>query len=158
MTPMSTATAPAVTVPPVRRPWQTVLSRALLVPVVLAAVFTVAVSVWAGGGWEDYRTAGDAGTTLLFLLWNLAPLAGMAVVLPLLDRWLRDGVVVLVVGVVALVGLTVWSLLDFAASDSSTAALVFLFLPLLQWSVVVSTALLAWALQLVLRSRDPGRA
>ena len=78
----------------------------------------------------------------------------MAVVLLLLDRWVRDGIVVLAVGVVALVGVTVASLQDFVSSESSTAALVFLFLPLLQWAVVVSSALLAWALQLVLRSRS----
>lgn len=138
---------------PVRPRWRTVLTWVLLGAVALTAVVTVAVQVWAGGGAEAYDSAGEVGTSALFLLWNLAPLAGMSVVLLFLGRWVRDGLVVLALGVVALVGITVASLLDFASSDSSTAALVFLFLPLLQWSVVVSSALLAWALQLVLRSR-----
>lgn len=139
--------------PPAPPRRQVVLVRVLLVALVLTAVLVLAVTLRASGSLTSVRSAADLGVELLFDLWNLAPLAGMAVLVLLIRRRLPDALVVVGCGVLVLVGLTVWALVDFLGSESSTSALVFLVLPLYQWAVVVLTGLVAWAVHAVRQRR-----
>lgn len=152
---MSAAPAPSRSESPAPPQRRTVLVRVLLGALVLDAVFVLAVMLHASGTLTSVPSAADLGWELLFDLWALAPVAGMAAVVLLARRRWPAGLVVAGLGVVALVGLTGWALLDFLASESSTSALVFLFLPPYLWVVVVVTVALAWAVH-ALRDRQRG--
>lgn len=123
----------------------------LLGVVALGAVATVAVMVWAVGyGEESPADLSEALLALftvvvgvLFVVWALVPFVAMAATVFFADRRAGGGrgvVVVLGVGVAALVVLTGAALGDFVTSESSTAALIFIFLPLYQLVVVLATA------------------
>ena len=107
---------------------------ALLVVLAATAVRTVDVMVWAAGGWERSSTGGSAVPTVLFTAWNLAPIAAMAVVvLRTHRRWPRAVLLTVAAGVVVLVAPTAWAFSGSKTDESSTAALLFLVLPLYQW-------------------------
>ncbi len=128
---METDLAPAPTRPPWTRPG--VLS--LVLP--LGTAVAILVSSLRASGAPDELTL-DA-TLLAFLIWNLLPAAAMAVLLLRAARSGRRELMVALVGsglVAVLTGLALW---DFETSDSSTGALVFIFLPLYQWAVLVLT-------------------
>jgi hypothetical protein len=114
--------------------------QALLVLVGVDAAATLAVMAWAGGWFTDGLPLGTGvGGTVAFVAWALAPHFGMGVIIHLTARRLARGIVVTAVGVVLLTALTVGALLAFLTDDSSTAALVFLTLPPLQWLLVLAT-------------------
>ncbi len=100
--------------------------------IVLIAVMTVNATPPEGPG--------DLVDEAVFLVWNLLPMAGAALLLLWAGRLGWGPYAVAAVGNVALAGLTGWALSDFAASDSSTAALLFIFLPIYLGGVVVITA------------------
>lgn len=107
-----------------------------------------------------HETIADLGFTLAFLTWNLLPVSGATVLLLWAGRrgWLPYAAATL--GCVALAGLTAWALYDFWTSDSSTAALMFIFLPLSEWIVVlVGGGLVALAnVRVGRRAAGPGTA
>ncbi len=125
--------------------------------VVLGAVATLAVLSWAGG-WFEGGAAGGAGSTVAITAWALAPFLGMGAVVAVGARRLTRGLPAVAVGVVALTGVTAWALSDFTTSESSTAALLFIFLPVYQWVVVLVTAGLAVVWHRVRRRRTPARS
>ena len=120
--------------------------------VVLGAVATLAVLSWAGG-WFEGGATGGVGSTLAFVAWDLAPFAGMGAVVVVGARRLARGLPALVLGVLALSALTALALSDFFVNESSTAALIFLFLPVYQWGLVLVTAGLAVVWHRVRRRR-----
>jgi len=132
-------------------PWPRYLPPVLLVLLALTAGAIATVMVWAGSG----GTAG-AGETLigvLFVLWNVTPIAGMAGVV-LFARRRRPTAAAVTLGVLALASLVTTLLVEFVRSDSSTAALLFIFQPLYFWLVTGLTAgLAATSLWLVDRRR-----
>ena len=83
---------------------------------------------------------GPAKTTSLlitaaFAAWNLAPLAGMSGVVVIVVRTWPRGLPAVALGVVASCALTLVLLQDYRSSESSTAALLFVFLPMLRLAV-----------------------
>ena len=116
------------------------LVRALLAVVAVDTAATLAVLAWAGGWFEAGLPSGvDLGTTVALTAWVLAPLVGTGALVLVTARRLPRGLVATAVGVVLLTVLTVGALLSFLRSESSTAALVFLTLPLVQWLLVLVT-------------------
>ena len=109
------------------------LAWGLLALVVLGALYPVAVQV---------RDAGVLAA-VVFSAWSLAPFAVMAVVVIAAARLSRTALVVVAPGVLALGGLGVWILEDFDIAASSTASLIFLWLPVYQGGVVALTTVAA---------------
>ncbi|ROP26958.1 hypothetical protein [Pseudokineococcus lusitanus] len=137
-------------------PWPRDLPSVLLVVLALTAGAVATVMVWAGGG--GAAGASDTLIGILFLLWNLTPIAGMAGVV-LFARRRRPTAAAVTLGVLGLAGLVTTLLVDFVRSDSSTAALLFIFQPLYLWLVAGLTAGLAAAsLWLVDRRRARSQA
>ena len=126
-------------------------SRRVLALVPVACGIGVAVLVILTGGVSDV----DA-TVLGFLLWNLVPHALLAVVVLQVSRHAPRAWPALVGGVVLHVVLTVAVLAGALLDDSSTAALVFIFLPAYLLAAVVLTALTAGVVSRVRRSRAAG--
>ena len=137
-----------------RRLHPSVAAWVLLGVVALGAVATVAVMVWAlTYGDEPSAGLGDDLLMLvggvLFVVWALVPFAAMAATVLFADFWARGGrgvLVVLAVGVATLVAIAAAALADFVTSDSSTSALIFIFLPFYQLVVVAATAAAAFGL------------
>jgi hypothetical protein len=136
--------APAAPPTEPKRPpsWRTALATTF---VPLATAGTI-VAVMAGA-WSRPENGGDVAVSAAFVAWNLLPVLGSVAVLLWAGRlgWLPYAAAT--VGAVTLAAVTVWSLHDFTTSASSTAALMFVFLPLMQWTVVFVAAglvLLAW--------------
>jgi len=113
---------------------------ATLIAMTATAGYVLHLSLWASGGWA--RSFANVGVpiSLAFTAWSLAPMAGAAAVMVLAHRSWPQGQVAAAVGVAALAAFTVWSFADFKTSESSTTALIFVFLPPMQWLVVGLTA------------------
>ena len=149
-----------------RRFHPSVAAWVLLAVVALGAVATVSVMVWAIT-YGDEPSAGLADDLLmlvggvLFVVWALVPFVAMAAVVFLADVRARGGrrvLVVLAVGVAVLVAIAGWALSDFVISDSSTDALIFIFLPFYQLVVVAATAAAAFGLDAIVRWRRGRRS
>lgn len=121
-------------------------TMAFAVAVPLACtVGTVAVMTWASSPTEGGRTIGDVITTALFAVWNLSPHLGLMALLVIIARRWPRGFVVALVASLGYAGFTAWNLYDFVTSDSSTAALLFVFLPVALWGGVIAVGALTWA-------------
>ncbi|MBF5082683.1 hypothetical protein [Quadrisphaera sp. INWT6] len=134
MTPPTTASGPPLdeTTAP-RHRW---LLAAALVAMAATAGYVLHLSLWASGGWQRSFANVGVPVSLAFTAWSLAPMAGAAAVVVIAHRSWPRGQVAAAVGVAALAALTVWSFADLKTSESSTTALVFVFLPPVQWFVV----------------------
>lgn len=126
------------------------LAWVLLGLVALGAIYPLVVQVRASG----------AFAAVILSLWSLAPFAAMAVLVLAAARVSRAALVVIAPGVLALGYLGVWILQDFQIEASSTASLIFLWLPVYQGGVVVVTAaaaavvyLLVWTVRRARRSQ-----
>lgn len=106
---------------------------ALLSLGLVGGVSTLAVMAWTGGWFEHGVPLDGALPTLLFVLWNLAPFAGAVALVVVTRRRQAGGTPALLVGLLALVGLSAWLLHGMVTSESSTAALLLVLLPLYQW-------------------------
>jgi hypothetical protein len=120
----------------------------LLTLALVGGLGTLGVMAWAGG-WFEQRVATDAALAgLLFVLWDLAPWAGAVALVVTTRRRQAGGTWALLVGLLALVSLTAWLLHGMVTSESSTAALLLVFLPLYQWLLLgltaAASALLHW--------------
>ena len=142
-----------------RRSRPSVAAWVLLVVVALGAVATVAVMVWALT-YGDEPSAGLGEDLLMlvasaaFVVWVLAPFAAMGATVFFADRRALGGravMVVLAVGVASLVAIAAAALADFVTSDSSTDALIFIFLPFYQLVVVALTAAAAFGIGALVR-------
>ena len=131
--------------------------RVLLVVVALIAAFTVGVLLWASGYGQGRPVNYEVLFALVFVVLALVPFAAMGALVVAAARKMRGTTAVVALGVVALGVVTVMFLLDFLASDSSTAALVFVVLPFYQLVLVAVTAAAAFGLHLVLRWRRARR-
>jgi len=119
----------------------------LLVFPVGSAILIVAVMLWSAGVFDrEYWSDLDLGAlvgALVFIAYNLLPPVALA--------WLvlrsapddRPGLVVIAVGCVVFTGVLVWLLVDMLTSESSTAALIFLTLPLILGAILIFFAALA---------------
>ncbi len=127
--------------------------RVLLAVVALSAAFTVGVMLWAGG--YVHGGAVDDGVVSLLpsLGWALLPFLVATAVVVVATRGSRAASTAVAVGVAALVLLTVALLLSFLASESSTAALLFIFLPFYQLLVLGGATMVALVIQLLVRQR-----
>lgn len=144
-----------------RRLHPSVAAWVLLGVVALSAVATASVMVWAIS-YGDEPSAGPGEDLLLlvasvlFMVWALVPFAAMAATVLFVDFWGRGGravLVVLAVGVAALVAIAGAALADSVISESSTSALIFIFLPLVQLVVVLATAAAGFGLAALMRRR-----
>ena len=133
--------------------------RVLLIPAVWALA-TLATMFFVSGVFEDPVGAlldpDFYAVFLLFILWNLAPYAGLAAVILLLGDAPRLAWKVLVVGSLV-VGIVAFCMIAYALGlvQSSTSGLVFLSLPVVLWIAVL--VLLAVVFGLVRGSRDGSR-
>lgn len=152
MAPMSAPVAQVESRPPGGVRW------ALLTLVALTAVFTVGTLLWASGYGRGRAVDGETWIVVAFVVWALLPFLVMGAVVVVAARRMRGGMVVTAVGVVALTVLTVVLLLQLFASESSTAALVFLGLPAYQLPLVAVTAAATVGLDAVLRRRRARRS
>lgn len=132
------------------------LPVAALIAMAATAGYVLHLGLWASGGWE--RSFANVGVpiSLAFTAWSLAPMAGAAAVMVLAYRFWPRGQIAAAVGIAALAAFTVWSFADFKTSESSTAALIFVFLPPMQW-LVVGLAAAAGGITHHLRSPRPSR-
>lgn len=105
----------------------------LLVMLALGAAYPLVVQVRAAGALAAVILSG----------WSLAPFAAMAVLVLAAARTSRAALVVVAPGVAALGYLGVWILEGFQIEASSTASLIFLWLPVYQLGVVAVTAMAA---------------
>lgn len=127
--------------------------RALLVLVALSAAFAIGTMVWASGYGQGRPINYEALFAVVFAAWELLPFAAMGAVVILAARRMRGAMAIVALGVLVLGILTVAFLLDFLASESSTAALIFVVLPVYQLLVVMVTAAAAFGLHALLRRR-----
>lgn len=129
--------------------------------VALALTFASAVAlVWvtgiASGGFSTFGTgSGELLGDVAFLGWDFSPVVGLAVVVLVVDRRCPLGRAALLAGTVVFAGFLAFTLADFLASDSSTSALVFVFLPIPLWTLVLLTGGVAVLVQDV-RGRRAG--
>jgi hypothetical protein len=136
------------------------MSRTLLSVLGATALGTVIFMIDVEGGVSTFADEG-AGAAVLWIAWNLAPIVAMAFAVLLTRRRLTRGVWVIATGVVGLVAFLVWAAFDYLTSDSSTAALVFLFGPvyLFLWvGVTLGTAAAVHALRGSRRTTEPRTA
>ncbi|MEJ5867997.1 hypothetical protein WDV85_09630 [Pseudokineococcus sp. 5B2Z-1] len=132
--------------------------RGLLALVALPAVAVLVVLGWSSG----WGGGGDA-TGLVFLLAfavaNLAPFVLVAVVVVVGGRAHPLGMPAAAVGVVGVAALTAVLLTSFVRSDSSTAPLLFLYMPFYLGLAVGVVALLTGGLHSIRQRRGhPGGA
>lgn len=106
---------------------------------VAGLVGTSAVMVWAAQPWDSELVIGDLIGTALFLLWAILPFLALSALVGLTDRLARPLLWIQAVVGAALLVYTGGSLLGFIRSESSTSALIFIFLPMIQLSVVAVT-------------------
>jgi hypothetical protein len=152
--------------------WPTSLSGRLLMTFpVLAALFYLAVMLWLSGVFEpqefpeipayDEPPAGEAFGMAVFevaiTVYNLMPAAALAVLISLTSRRFAKGMPVVAVGCLAFCAGLVYLLLDMVWSESSTAAILLLFLPIPLGVLVAVFGLLAMLMHFV-RSRDAHKA
>ncbi|MEJ5913585.1 NAD(P)H-dependent oxidoreductase [Pseudokineococcus sp. 1T1Z-3] len=112
-----------------------------------SGLFTSDMSFQDGGGWAGL------GVLLAVAMLQLVPIGGMGAVVMLVRRRLTLGTPVLAVGVVVLLVLVLTMLAGFVTSESSTAALLFVFLPFYLAAVVLLTLGLAAGLHALRRRR-----
>ena len=132
--------------------------RVLLVLVALSATFAVGTLLWASGYGQGRPVDYEVLFALLFAVLTLVPFAAMGALVIAAARKSSGMTAVVAVGVIALGVLTVTFLLDFLASDSSTAALIFVVLPFYQLVLVAATAAAAFGLHAILRWRRARRS
>ena len=140
-----------MTVSPGRRP--RVLMWALLVLLLLAAGFVLVVFGWASD-WGRAAPELSMWWTVAILAWGMLPFVLMGFVVVSFDRSLRGAMSVVVVGVLTIVGMTVWGMTSTLTSQSSTAGLIFVFGPPLLLLVVGLATGVAAGLN-ALRARRP---
>lgn len=134
-----------------RRPrWMT---PALLTLVALTAAFTLGTMLWASGYGQGRDIDSEALSTAVFAAVALLPFLAMGVVVVVAARKVRGVVAPVALGVTTLGVLTVVLLVEFITSESSTAALLFLVLPLYQLLVVAATAVATVVVHRVRRRR-----
>lgn len=75
--------------------------------------------------------------------WIFSPLIATGVIVAAFARWHPAGLPAVTIGSALLAVLTGSALVLFVTSESSTAALMFLSLPALQWVIAVGTFLAA---------------
>lgn len=114
------------------------------------ALATLATMFWASGIFQDPVGALDLeflGIYLPFILWNLAPYAGLAAAIVLLGNAPRLAWRVLMVGSLV-VGIVAFCMVGYALGlvQSSTSGLVFLSLPVVLWIAVLVLSALVWGL------------
>ena len=118
----------------------------------LPAVAVLAVMAWSSGWGGGGHTSG-----LLFFLAvavvNLAPFAAMTILVVRGGRAWPRGTPAAAVGVVALAALTAALLGSFIGSESSTAALLFLFMPAYLGLVVAAAAVFTGVLHRIRQRR-----
>lgn len=119
----------------------------LLVMVALGAAHPLVVQVREVGAFAAVILSG----------WSLAPFVVMAVLVLAAARTSRAALVVVAPGVAALGYLGVWILEGFQVETSSTASLIFVWLPVYQLGVVVVTAAAAAGVYLLVWSVRWGR-
>ncbi|WP_299038328.1 hypothetical protein [uncultured Pseudokineococcus sp.] len=141
--------------PPTRPPRR--LTQGLLLVVALTAAGLLAVMVWTGMWTQGAWSAGSLLFSVGLTAFNLAPFAAMAAVVVLVARVLQRGAPAAALGVVALAALTAVLLVSFVTSESSTAGLLFLFLPVYLGLVALVTLALAAVLHRVLQRRAQRR-
>jgi hypothetical protein len=138
--------------------WPTSLSgRLLLIFPVLAGLFYLGVMLWLSGAFEpqafpeipsyEEPPAGEAFAMAVFgvaiSVYNLLPAAALAVLISLTSRRFAKGMPVVAVGCLAFCAGLVYVLLDMVWSESSTAAILLLFLPIPLGVLVLVFGLLA---------------
>lgn len=133
------------------------VTPALLTLVALTAALTIGTLVWASGYGQGRAIDYEVLYAVVFVAWALLPFAAMGAIVIVAARKTRGAMVAVALGVVALAVLTVVLLLSFLASESSTAALLFIFLPIYQFLVVGATACTTLVVHLVLRRRRAHR-
>jgi hypothetical protein len=127
-------------------------SRMLLIFPLLAAVFYVAVWLFLlPGSPSGYELFGVA-----IGLYNLLPALALTALISSSSRHLAKGIPVVAAGSLVFTAIAVYVPFSILTSDSSTAVLGFLYLPLVLGTVVVVTCLLALLLH-TLRSRHEHR-
>jgi len=134
-----------------RRP--RVLVWALLVLLLLAAAFVLVVFGRASD-WGRAAPELSVWWTVAIFAWGMLPFVLMGIVVVSFDRRLRGAMPVVVAGVLAIVGMTVWGMTSTLTSQSSTAGLIFVFGPPLLL-LVVGLATGAAAGLNALRARRP---
>ena len=134
------------------------LLRALVALAALGGLGTLGVLALAGGWFDGGLSAGGAGWTAVLTLWCLSPFALAVVVAVGVRRAWPRGLWAVLVGEVALVALTAVLLHDMLTSESSTAALLLLFLPLYQGALLVLTLVAAAVTHRLRRTSSGARA
>lgn len=128
-------------------------SRALLIFPLLAATFYMAVSLYlqkdAPSGYEIFGLAVN--------LYNLLPALALTALISLSSHRMAKGILVVATGSLVFTAIAVYVPLSILTSDSSTAVLGFLYLPLVLGTVVIVVWLLALLLH-TLRSRHEHRS
>lgn len=102
---------------------------ALLVLLLLAAAFVSVVFGWASD-WGRAAPELSVWYVVGLFAWGMLPFVLMGIVVVSFDRRLRGAMPVVAAGVLVMVGVTVWGMTSTLISQSSTAGLIFLFLPL----------------------------
>lgn len=125
-------------------------------------IMTLAVTTWAGSPWRGNRAPDELISGAVFDAWSLSPHLGLlALLIIIAGRWPRMLGVALVLSLIY-TGVTAWTLYDFVNSDSSTAAIVFVFLPVVLWGGVIAIGAITWMVGSVVgrigRRRSAARA
>lgn len=127
----------------------------LLVLLLLAAAFVLVVSGRAGD-WGRAAPELSVWWYVAIVAWEMLPFILIGIVVVKFDRGLSGAMPAVVVGVLAVVGLAVWGMMAFLTSESSTAALVFVFIPLYLLLVVGVSTGAAAGLHVLRARRAPG--
>ncbi|MGO1385093.1 MAG: hypothetical protein ACTHWA_12265 [Arachnia sp.] len=101
---------------------------ALLALLLLAATYGLVVFGWASD-WGHAAPEMGMWWTVAFFAWGMLPFVLMGIVVLSFDRRLRGEMPVVVAGVLAIVGITVWGMTSTVTSQSSTTGLIFVFGP-----------------------------
>ncbi|MCB9769204.1 MAG: hypothetical protein H6751_04865 [Candidatus Omnitrophica bacterium] len=118
------------------------IKNAIPILSLVAAIFTLAMMIYAGRGWEE--GVGWWLTTFGFALFALSPYAGLAWMGRKLDRTLPQCAVVFV-GTLLVCLFGVGLLIDgLFFNESSTSGLLFIVLPIYQWPAVVAIGGIAY--------------
>ena len=135
------------------------VARALLTLVAVTAAFAVGTGFWAAGSSQvATRSVVDVVIEVILTAWALVPFLAIWIVVVKAARRTHSYMTMIALGVVALTVLTVAALVNFLASDSSTAALVFLVLPFYQLLVVGAAAAAGLRIPLLVRRRHQRRS
>lgn len=127
----------------------------LLVLLLLAAAFVLVVSGRASD-WGRAAPELSVWWSVALVAWEMLPFIVMGLVVVTFDRGLSGAMPAVVVGVLAVVGLTVWGMTAVLTSESSTAALGFVFIPLSLLLVVGVSTGVAAGLHVLRARRAPG--